>query len=221
MKTTKYPRSRRGASTRGKIAVLKRAKGTNGKLGDRVVKGRWKGLPIYALTLTERETCPATCHHWEDCFGNHMPFAHRWRAGSALERAVEAEVAAALQRHPEGIVVRLHVLGDFYSVGYVRMWQRLLERHRRLRIFGYTARPPRGTIGREVVKLNRAWTRCVIRFSVKDAGPDRTRTRRWAVGEDAEASDAFGCPEQTGQAEDCARCAACWQSLRPVKFFTH
>lgn len=34
----------------------------NRKIGKVVVKGAWKGMPIYTLTLPERMTCPKSCH---------------------------------------------------------------------------------------------------------------------------------------------------------------
>ena len=37
--------------------------GNNKKLGRKVLKGKWKGAYIYSLTLTERATCPTSCHH--------------------------------------------------------------------------------------------------------------------------------------------------------------
>ena len=50
---------------------------TNKKLGKKVLKGSFKDYKFYTLTLVERETCPKDCFHWDDCFGNNMPFAHR------------------------------------------------------------------------------------------------------------------------------------------------
>ena len=32
-------------------------------------------------------------------------------------------------KHVNGFAVRLHNLGDFYSVEYVELWRKLLERH--------------------------------------------------------------------------------------------
>ena len=50
---------------------------TNIKLGKKVNKGIYKDYKMKTVTLTERKTCPADCVHWEDCYGNNMPFAHR------------------------------------------------------------------------------------------------------------------------------------------------
>ena len=40
--------------------------------------------------------------------------------------------------HPNGFAVRLHNLGDFYSLQYVALWRRLLARHPALHVWGYT-----------------------------------------------------------------------------------
>ncbi len=47
--------------------------GNNRKIGGVILKGHWKGFPIYGLTLEERATCPTSCHHWRSCYGNRMP----------------------------------------------------------------------------------------------------------------------------------------------------
>ena len=111
----------------------------NKKLGFKITSKRWKGKKLYSLTLTERDTCPTSCHHWEDCYGDNMPFAHRFRA-VGLEQKLETELAALIESNPSGIVVRLHVLGDFYSIDYVKFWEEMLFKHPSLCLFGYTGR---------------------------------------------------------------------------------
>jgi hypothetical protein len=69
-----------------------------------------------------------------------MNWAHRIPHGVELERRLQIEVAGLAKHHPRGFAVRLHVLGDFYSVGYIALWRELLERHPAPHIWGYTAR---------------------------------------------------------------------------------
>ena len=61
-----------------KFKVLKDS--TNIKLGKKIVKGKYTNYKFKTLTLVERETCPKDCIHWGDCYGNYMPFAHRFSA---------------------------------------------------------------------------------------------------------------------------------------------
>ena len=56
----------------------------NKKLGGLITKGIWRGLPLYSLTLEERATCPTTCAHFSDCYGNNMRYAHRFQSGGNL-----------------------------------------------------------------------------------------------------------------------------------------
>ena len=42
------------------------------KLGSVVEKGKWKGFPIFSLSLEERKTCPRSCSVWDRCYGNGM-----------------------------------------------------------------------------------------------------------------------------------------------------
>ena len=111
----------------------------NKKLGFKVTSKRWKGKKLYSLTLVERDTCPTSCHHWNDCYGNNMPFAHRFSIENLTDK-LETELASLNDRHPLGIVIRLHVLGDFYSIDYVNFWEDMLFKYPNLCIFGYTGR---------------------------------------------------------------------------------
>lgn len=191
------------------------------KIGGKVMKGRWAGMPIFTLTLEERATCPLSCLEWRTCYGNNMHFARRHIAGEALERRLRAELDALQAKHPRGFVVRLHVLGDFYSVDYVRLWAVALARLPALRIFGYTARPPETDIGAEVMRLtadDRVW----IRFSGIDAGG------LGALTIDAAADSAHViCPAQRKKPDGsdvtdcCATCALCWTMDRTVEFLRH
>jgi hypothetical protein len=63
-----------------KYAVIKAS--TNIKLGKKVTKGHLKGARIFTLTLEERATCDSECEHWLDCYGNNMPFGHRFKANN-------------------------------------------------------------------------------------------------------------------------------------------
>jgi len=90
--------------------------GTNNKkLGGIITANKWTGKRMFSLTLIERDTCPESCHHWDDCYGNNMPFAHRFNT-IGLMHELEDEIDALSKKYPKGIVIRLHVLGDFYSI---------------------------------------------------------------------------------------------------------
>lgn len=118
------------------------------KLGSHVAKGAWRGMPIYTLTLEERATCPRSCEHWRDCYGNHMHHPKRQRPSEAMIEQLGAELEVLAIRFPAGFVVRLHILGDFYSTDYVRQWAEWMETLSMLHVFGYTARDPKEPIGR-------------------------------------------------------------------------
>lgn len=189
----------------------------NKKLGNGsnvVTKGKWNGLRMFSLTLQERATCPSTCHHWRDCYGNNMAFGHRFKAGKALEERIEAELTNLSEKHKKGIVVRLHVLGDFYSVEYVEFWQRMLVKFPNLHIFGYTARF-KEPIGYNIAFLN-AWfpDRCWIRFSQKES-----KLGMSAI--EVTNEDSITCPQQTGKTEACITCGLCWSVKKPIHFLSH
>lgn len=200
----------------------------NPKLGAKVKVGGLAGLAIYHLTLEERATCPRACAQWRTCYGNAMHLAARHKHGRALEDALRRDVPALLKKHSKGILVRLHTLGDFYSLDYVRCWAELLERHDRLHIWGYTRRHPGDgdKIGDALMTLrNDYWERFAMRFS------DLTGPRNAFVlkgrAEAPRIGDAFVCKQewaaQNGDLTSmtCGTCAACWESNDPVVFVEH
>lgn len=204
--------------------LLKKGK-YSAKLGSVITKGAWTGFPIYCLTLEERATCPTSCRHWSSCYGNNMQMARRWKHGPPLEKRLANEVAALELDHPRGFAIRLHSLGDFYSVTYVELWRSLIDQHDALHVFGYTARinTVDDDIAYAVARLVRdRWPRFAIRFS--NAPIDRCSTL--SIESPVQKPDAaFICPAQwtpSGKkTECCATCALCWSTTKPVAFLQH
>jgi hypothetical protein len=197
--------------------MMLKSGGNNKKLGRRIKKTAWAGAPIFSLTLTERDTCPRSCHHWEDCYGNNMPFAARYSVAdySAFISRLEHEIETLIAKHGK-IAIRLHVLGDFFSTDYVTFWDEMLCKFPGLLIWGYTARED--DIGKRIHRLNNSYPeRCVIRWS---RNKDSISGIRYAADESFEGKS-FTCPEQTGKTESCGTCGACWQSTITVKFLSH
>jgi hypothetical protein len=195
--------------TRDGAMMLKSGRDTP-KLGARIVKGKWSGIAVYSLTLEERATCPRSCAHWLDCYGNHMPFAARQKHGAEFERRLERELLSLAARHPEGFAVRAHVLGDFYSTGYVQSWIRWLREIPALHVFGYTARDPSKPIGKLIDAAHAQFPlRWWVRFSNGPKGVIRT------------GADGITCPAQTGKTRSCATCGLCWATKKPIKFLAH
>lgn len=194
------------------------------KLGGRVEKGRWAGLPIYYLTLEERATCPRSCKVWDVCYGNNMHRVKRWSHADlgALTDAIERDLAAihpASTRVPEGLVVRLHELGDFFSLEYVDWWRGALGRWPGLRVFGFTAWPPDSEIGAAVDALNRDYAdRWHVRFSHR---PEKGRHGAAVVFPGMPEPEGVRCPEQTGRTENCGTCGLCWAMDKAVVFAAH
>jgi hypothetical protein len=186
------------------------------KLGKIVAKGPRRGWPIFTLTLEERATCPRTCLMWAGCYGNSMQAAERIVGGEPLELQLWDELQALQQRHPGGFLVRLHILGDFYSLEYVDMWRQALIGFPALHVFGFTARLPGTPIGDALKPLIAdRWDRFAVRTS---GAPGRDKASRVVEGADA---DAIICPAQSDQVAGCAECALCWGSTRSIGFRRH
>jgi hypothetical protein len=211
---TVFPTTVLPASMRAKI--FKSGKESR-KLGEIVEKGPWKDMPIFSMTLEERATCPPSCLAWAICYGNNMPFAHRTSDDGTLMRRQWAELASLSAAYPDGFVIRLHVLGDFYSLEYVDFWRRSLVEFPALRVFGFTARLPPDPIGIELAYLARDnWGRFNMRFSGGDlaVGCSEVVTKR----EDAKF---IVCPAESDPDRSCANCALCFNSDVSITFTEH
>lgn len=195
----------------------------NRKLGGRLEKGRWKGCPIFALTLEERATCPRTCQQWKTCYGDNLHMARRLAAGPALEAAVEADVVVLGAVFPEGFVVRLHVLGDFYSVPYVRHWARLLRENPALRVYGYTHRAHSTPIGRAVAALVTEFPERAAMMRSEPTVPGDPLPAAWVVPSDAKEGiqGSVLCPQETGRTKSCGTCGLCMNGFTNVSFLDH
>lgn len=201
--------------------ILKSAVNSS-KIGGVVLKGKWKGMPIFTLTLQERATCPTACSHWRSCFGNKMHHAIRIdHAAPEFEMALVRQVSRLARQYPRGFVVRLHVLGDFFSVRYVQLWSAMLDTIPALNVFGYSARwdVNADPIAAELVPMVMAnWDRFAIRFSNAPVDECSTVSLEHPIQKPA---DAIVCPEQAGRTESCSTCALCWQSRRRIAFLQH
>ena len=200
---------------------------SNKKLKQTITKGEFKGYKIRTLTLEERATCWSGCSHWATCYGNNMPFAHRLEHGAELEQRIVAELGAHFSKpNAAGLLVRLHVLGDFYSTSYVRLWDALLQTYPKLAIWGYTHNHPDSpepynrAIGQAIAEtLAKHGKRFAVRWSDR---PDLSFSANSEAIDQPEKGVSFICPEQTGEAGGCANCALCWeQPNRNVIFLTH
>ena len=191
----------------------------NSKIGKGlavILKGKWRGMPMFSLTLQERATCPPTCDRWSTCYGNGMMFAHRYEHGEALENKIRAEVQTLAAMYPHGFVVRLHVLGDFYSLNYAILWGNMLQLYPNLHIFGYTKRD-KCEIGRmlqciRVLHGERFW----VRISA-----NANQNGHTIYASDETHPGAIPCPEQTGKTQSCLDCGLCWSIGRTISFTDH
>jgi hypothetical protein len=150
-----------------------------------------------------------------------MQWADRVQAGPDLEWRLEREVALLETYHPNGFAVRLHNLGDFYSVEYTELWRVLLERHSALHVWGYTARwqVKDDPIAAALVSLaEREWDRFAIRLS---NAPFQSCATISVEHPYQVPDDTILCPEQVGKTESCSTCALCWQSKRRIAFLQH
>jgi len=132
-------------------------------------------------------------------------------------RAKIPELTALAGQHPLGFAVRLHTLGDFYSVDYVTFWSSMLDALPALHVFGFTANlamaddETEAAIGGEIEALNvNHPDNAFIRFSGEPGqGGARVFDNKPPRGS-AEGAGVLMCPAQTGATAACATCGLCW-----------
>ncbi len=227
--TTLFPKSIVTDPTNERILI---SGANNKKLGRCVTKGAWKGFPIYHVTLTERATCPTSCHMYRSCYGNAMPFAKRHSPGPAFEKKLQQEVTELATKHLKGFVVRLHTLGDFYSVKYVNLWQGLLKKHKNLHVFGYTAVP--NSTDKKLKPIAAALNQIRMTYHRTKRWSILTSTPTWrstsnramvlsSMPTEAQLKVGTLCPAEADKTACCATCGLCWDSSRKgaIYFLKH
>ena len=194
---------------------------TNVKLGKIVKKGKHKGKRILTLTLIERETCTNECEHYLTCYGNNMPFAHRFEVNEAFMLRLESDIEYYVQKYPEGILIRLHVLGDFESIQYIEFWNRMLHTYSSIAIYGYTRNHITSkyehirALGYKTIAVrNIHKDRFAIRFSNK-LDDDFSANSRDITDK------GITCLAQVKANVSCSDCTLCWASKKQIGFITH
>ena len=218
--TTRYQKSKVNLKDYSHSVLKRPSSAKIGSAGRYVKKGKLKGAEVYTLTLTERETCPQSCGHWDDCYGNNMPFAHRLEHGEELERRLILELGQKCSKAREKgrkVLVRLHVLGDFYSAEYVSMWRKLLVLHKNLHVWGYTHVTPSDNLA-----IYHELQTNLVGF------PDRWAVRwsdtcgEFSANSEELTDEGIVCPEQEGKTQACTTCALCWDAPdKNIIFKTH
>lgn len=207
------------------LRVLKSAT-TNNKIGgksNRITKGPkvFRGKSLYSLTLAERATCPMDCKQWDNCYGNNMPFAHRYLPNVDLEHSIWLDLQELNRKHPEGFAIRLHILGDFYSVGYVNFWRKKLVEFPNMVIYGYTHRKAGTRIGDAVAKMATDFGDRVSILRSDGEGADRLPFAITVKRGQTPDPSIVVCPEQTERVNSCLECGLCFNSRTSVQFLEH
>lgn len=213
---TRFPKSVRGVK-----APLLKTGANNKKLGGLVKKGIWKDMPLFQLTLEERATCPRVCEQWDNCYGNHMPFAVRTNhEDPAFFGQLKTEVEELSKKYPKGFVVRLHVLGDFFSEAYVIHWRLLLQDNPPLHVFGYTHRRKGNAIHQRIKETRAAFPN---RFLIRQSDERQVFFSANVVSKNYRPKPKeIICPEQLGKTKSCCTCGLCWTATdKRILFLEH
>ena len=190
-----------------------------------IQKGRWKGSRLFFLSLPEGQTCPDSCPlntaptrrwgkgHPEPCYGVHMPLAKRYDPyAKGFMNALSDDISLLASKYK--FVVRLHELGDFFSIDYVNFWVNSLEETPNLNIYGYSHRDD--DIG---LALDESFQKHPKRFVIMNSSETHTTNIRPPsfVGE---RSGNVTCPYETSppNTKSCITCMLWGQGSIPISF---
>lgn len=188
---------------------------SNAKVGQYMVDGEGrKWGQMFTVGWEERATCPRTCHHWRDCYTNNSPFMRRKHYDLKREDEIlgflQLEVERVLREVKEPYVyVRLHQSGDFPSEKYVYWWMKAIERHPRLKVFGYTHWPETSPIGEAVQNANNAYWHMGFRIFRSNSGHKKKGANTFASALQARRAGNMPCLEQVGKSPSCGECQMC------------
>ena len=144
-----------------------------------------------------------------------MPFAVRMdHTSPEFEEGLLEDCGLLSTRYPDGWVLRLHELGDFFDTDYVRFWETMLDVFQPLHIFGYSHR--KGRIGGALDNLTSD------RFRIMDSdGAHRSKVRQPAIVSSEPVPGYVTCPQQEERTPSCITCGLCMNGRTPIRFIDH
>ena len=148
--------------------------------------------------------------------GNTMRYV-RSRSFDMIATLSNAWIDNYLNASNSGVLIELHVLGDFPDLKYVEHWDEWLDKkYKNISCYGYTAHSPKESIGGRIALMNEnRWDRWSIRFS-------NYPRYKLSANSDTIFITGITCPEQAGQTKSCGTCGLCWnKTSKPILFMTH
>lgn len=203
------------------LIVLKNAL-FNKKLGGfpkrsmRIKKGPHKGMPLFSLTLEERATCNTECQQWSNCYGDKMRYAKRYDT-DGIEDVIDHDLEVLFSRYPQ-VSIRLHILGDFFSVQYVEYWEEKINQYSGLYVWGFTHWPWETEIGRSIVLVSVCFPK---QFAISISDFDSIVLPRAVVVDHWNTDTGVACLNQVDD-RGCVDCGICMSpSHNTVQFLRH
>lgn len=211
----------------------------NPKLGGDIERrGREPSRVVY---LEEYSTCPDSCRfkRYGDCLGENTR-ADRYIVTPKFWEHADREANLLHLNHARWFL-RLHGLGDFFSVDYVRRWIDLAERYPSMHIWGFTHRVPDSDIGYAIKdamarfpkRWRTHWSDCVAERGTAVCFDWHTLSLTDGIVDPVQYRDGIAypiCPEQldryvrrkpSAEIRTCADCRRCIVTETNVGFLFH
>lgn len=204
-----------------------------------VRKGEGKlGPGIYHNSLAAGISCPGKTVHCYDgtldengkshvrCYAKHLQqqYTNTDAAWNASYNLASWDIAAyevitrlqLMKLKPIGGIMRLHVSGDFFSVEYVKCWQRMMQDHPHVTFFAYTRSWRVQAIWNALIEAatfpNFTLWLSTDPSTVGEHVPEGYRVAT-IMDKGVKRLDKFAtCPEQLKLKANCESCGLCWKA---------
>jgi hypothetical protein len=189
-------------------------------------------LPSIVTCHAATSWCKRHCYN-ADPRENVFPvrrWAENWWWSLNDPGALSIVISQQLKNAAAPCAVRLHSSGDFFSPEYVKFWERIVTGCPSVRFWGYTRSWAIPELKSAIENL-RSLPNCQLFASWDAEMPPAPLNWRTAIVFESKQSLAqyqagrqnqYTCPEQIGQAENCASCGECMRSSETdILFYLH
>ena len=180
-------------------------------------------LPPVATCPGASEWCTVHCYNADprtDIFPL-KKWLNNWALSHHTPKIVEKYIVHAIRSVDGKVALRIHSSGDFYSIPYIRLWQRIVKSLPETDFWTYTRSWVFNDLLAELETLRLLKNIQVFASWDTTMPPPPPEWRKAIVVSTADEIQSSGiiCPEQTNNVPDCAHCRYCIRGDKGDVFF--
>jgi hypothetical protein len=174
---------------------------------------------IYNFSLPVFVTCPCMTQFCKQyCYGTHNWYRKQWMKDKLQEkfelsstddfvRQISNEINIARPK-----VIRIHITGDFYSVGYIQKWHDIISAFPDIIFYGYTRVWRDVGLNHVIQQVMHECSNLHLRASVDFTHIERPNG--WLQYSTVQ-GEGMHCPHDLDEVDSCEYCGQCWTTTLP------